>query len=803
MKRIYGFLLTIATIAVSGIACQQEINDPDDLTPKTVEVKVTIDDPVKGFTDREGITWEVGDQIKYAGGVVLTSEALQAEDISEDGYSASFKFSSVLNEANRTGWFVSTKCHPGNNDEVEFTLGQGTGHIYTQDLAGEMNKRYLFLHSGTNLVNITAGETPQINMSIVGTIFRFIPYTTQYNDESVMSVKLASNTNLVGTVAYDRGAGSYRGVNDVNWQKSNFVTVNLGTAFSLEGVTSAETSNGIYMAVAATKEGEPLNGYQYVIETNKAVYTFDAMDKNVVVAENTVKNVPLNLDKAVRYYDGGELQYTGDLNAASNATLSADGVTDFDGGYWYAQIKSEGSDEWVSKDGAENIQFYNAVEFTAVDSQTGESVDWVNVRYGGNGGSHWLITASANTGDVRTAVVTATFPDVKGYLVTEACKTKSVTVTQAAAGSVKIVEYASIALKNNVSLQNVAYNGHDVGYCLLKVNGVEERNWNHVYKDVTFKCVSKEDSEAGNYNNVVDWLTCSYQKDGNGNITDCRWLISATKNTTGVSRTAVVVAVFPEYENYEFPANPSKVVITQESNIPVLAILSDVYDSPVPSTGSVITAASMQLTVNGEQVADVTAAMSQYNVSVTVNNGASVDVSSDGTITLTVPENPYKNGGKEYDLTVKYDGETLASIMITQEEGQTEGEEEAVKYDYEVICIPGWNPGQPIGFQTNFGAGHYFTIQNVKLDGVPVTIDDEIAAALIKQAFRNVDERPAAGYDHKAFATVDQIHVGVMNNTGTTLMLFVRTSADSADTITRLEWLAPDGSVVGYIYAFV
>lgn len=799
MKRIYGYILTIAAMAVSGTACQQEINNPDDLTPKIVEVKVTIDDPVKGFTDREGITWEVGDQIKYAGGVILTSEALQAEDISEDGYSASFKFPAALNEVNRTGWFVSTKCHPGNNDEVEFTLGQGTGHIYTQDVAGEMNKRYLFLHSGTGLVNITAGETPQINMSIVGTIFRFIPYTTQYNDESVMSVKLASNTNLVGTVAYDRGAGSYRGVNDINWQKSNFVTVNLGTAFSLEGVTSAETSNGIYMAVAATKEGEPLNGYQYVIETNKAVYTFDAMDKNVVVAENTVKNVPLNLDKAARSYDGGELQYIGDLNAASNAILSADGVTDFDGGYWYAQIKSEGSDEWVNKDGADNIQFYNAVEFTAVDAQTGESVDWVNVRYGGNGGSHWLITAAANTGDVRTAVVTATFPDVKGYLVTDECKTKSVTITQAASGSVKVITYYGNI--PDTRLEGKAYTDHNIGYYLLEIDKVINREWNGLYSLAEFKCVSEEDFAAGNYENQVDWLTCE-MANNNGVIYDAPWWITATANNTGAVRKAVIVCVYPEIEGYQFPEH-RHVLITQDANTQILATLSDVYDSLVPATGSVITAASMQLTVNGEQVADVAAAISQYNVSVSVNNGASVDVSSDGTITLTVPENPYKNGGKEYVLTVKYDGETLASIKMTQEEGQTEGEEEAVKYDYEVICIPGWNPGTPIGFPTNFGAGHYFTIQNVKLDGVPVAIDDEIAAALIKQAFRNVDERPAVGYDHKAFATVDQIHVGVMNITGSTLMLFVRTSADSADTITRLEWLAPDGSVVGYIYAFV
>ena len=41
-------------------------------------------------------------------------------------------------------------------------------------------------------------------MEVVGTIFRVIPYTSKYNDETIESVKLTSNTALVGTVAYDR-----------------------------------------------------------------------------------------------------------------------------------------------------------------------------------------------------------------------------------------------------------------------------------------------------------------------------------------------------------------------------------------------------------------------------------------------------------------------------------------------------------------------------------------------------------------------------------------------------------------------
>lgn len=574
-----------ATAAMT--ACQQENLEPQGQDNGTVEVKLTIGQETKGFSDLEGITWEVGDQIKYAGGAELTSEALKAEDISADGHTATFTFPASLNSMDRTGWFSSTKNHPGNHTEVEFTLGKGDGNLFVQEAAGQMNSRYLFLHSGTGLVQIVAGETPEFNMDIAGTIFRAIPYTTSYNDESVLSVKLASNTNLVGTVAYDRGAGTYRGVTDINWQAKNFVKVDLGTPFSLQGVATAEDSKGIYIAVAATKADLPLNGYQYVIETDKATYTFDAMDKALVVGENKVVNVFLNLDKAVRASEGGLVQYIGDLSAAANSLLPADGTTNYDGGYWYAQVQTAGSAEWQNRDGADNAHFYNRVEFAVTDPQTGAPVDWLKVAYGGNGGSHWLLTATANPGEQRSAVVTATFPDVKGYVVTDACKTKVVTVTQAAAGSVKKVSYGSTSLPANVTLPGDKITNRDVGYCLLIVDGVEDRNWSGIYSGVQFKCVSEADAAAGNYENEVDWLSCRYAYNASG-VYDCVWWVSAEENASSEPRTAVVVALFPDDERYEFPAARQLVVTQNPSND------GTIYDPTSP--------ANMWLTMNIEQI---------------------------------------------------------------------------------------------------------------------------------------------------------------------------------------------------------
>ena len=140
-------------------SCQQENLETENLEPGTVQVVVTMGEQTKGFTDLEGITWEAGDKLKYAGGLEVSSEPLAAENISSDGYTATFTFPASLIEVDRTGWFVSSKCHPGNYTEVEFTLGNGEGNVYTQDVAGAMNTRYLFLHSGTGLINITKDQS--------------------------------------------------------------------------------------------------------------------------------------------------------------------------------------------------------------------------------------------------------------------------------------------------------------------------------------------------------------------------------------------------------------------------------------------------------------------------------------------------------------------------------------------------------------------------------------------------------------------------------------------------------------------
>lgn len=558
MKKIFKLMFAVAAGLAAMTACT---NEPEEnITPAQkdgyVIVTASLGDQTRNtLTDEEGIKWEEGDQIKYAGGWEGTSEPLTAEDIEDGGYTAHFKFPAALNEVDRTGWFVSTKCHPGNYNEVEFTLGSANGAAYAQEAAGKMNSRYLFLHSGTGITSIKKDEAPSVTMNIVGSIFRLIPYTETYNNETIEYVELSAKggNGIVGTVAYDRGAGTYRGVNDVNWQKFSTVHIDLTEPFALEGVNSREKSKGIYMALAATTEAHPISDYTITVRTDVADYTFDSKEP-LVIKENELKNVFLKLENAARIDLNayrGELQYIGDLADATNTPISFDGVENKYGGYWYAQTRDAGSNDWVTREGASGKAFYDNVVFTYTD-EAGEPVDWISVVYGGGGGTHWMLTVQPNTGAERKAVITATFPDVEGYVVVDECKTKTITVTQNAYSETAILGfYGGIG---DQTLPGEGVNKQSLGYCVIQVNGVNAESWGdnkhneqELYGNVVIEC--REGAANGP---IVDWLTVEYGKDAEGKFNSTHLLATATENTTGAERKALVCCTYNAPEGYKF-----------------------------------------------------------------------------------------------------------------------------------------------------------------------------------------------------------------------------------------------------------
>ena len=796
MKKNNMFLFAALSIAALASSCQKENELAPSQKNEKISVIVSLGDQTKGFSDTKGVTWEVGDQIKYAGGVNLTSEPLTEAQISNNGHTAAFKFDASLIAADRTGWFYSTKCHPSNDTEVEFTLGKDNGNLFTQDVAGEMNKRYLFLHSGTGLVSIKKDVVPSIKMDVAGTILRVLPYTSTYNAEKVLSVKFESKDNVVGTVSYDRGGGSYRSVNDINWKTYKFVQANLGTAFSLEGVTSAETSKGIYMAIPATKADAPLNGYKYTVETDKATYTFDAMDKTMAVDNNVVKNVYLNLDKeGVRVAaPTGYLKYGGALTLS---TVPAAGCTDRDAGYWKAMVSADGS-VYEDRLNAENSAFYSDVQFTYTDPATGTPVDWISVKYGGGYYCHWLVTAQPNTGEERSVKITATYSDVKGYVIQKESKTKELTITQRSVNAKKVVEYASVSLPAAKEFESAAQDKVNVGYCLLKIDGDEKRDWadeNSVYARSHFAYVSEANYAAKNYTSDVDWLRCVYANDGT-KITDCVWLVSADKNT-GAERVAYVVCVFPKDEGYSFP-EPRALKITQKAGYAIEATLTNVYAETVPAAGATIdNAATLALTVNGAKQDDVEAALTTYGLSVTADNGATVDVAPNGTVTLTVPKNKYKKV-VTYTLSVKSKSVTLASATINQAEGT--GEPAGNKYEYTIVKNNGNPSGSAWGMPNTLKNGADFTIKDIKLNGEAVTLDAAMAEEVLNQAIKVKAEKRDTDTTHEAM-TANQFYMFVVNYNGDSLNAGLATQ-DAANYACKVVWYNSDGTEAGYWFIF-
>ncbi len=807
-KKINYLLLALAFGASAFSSCVKEEGQETD-TNKTIQVEFSIGDEVKGFTDMEGVKWEVGDQVKYAGGVILTSDPLTAEQISEDGYTASFTFDASLIAENRTGWFVSTKCHPGNNDQVEFTLGAENGNSFIQDEAGKMNSRYLFLHSGTSLVNIEKGITPSVKAKIAGTIFRVIPYTTKYNDEKVLSVKMSSNTNLVGTVGYDRGAtkeeDKYKGVNKINWKQYNFVKATLGTPFSLTGVTKAEDSKGIYLAVAATPASAPLDGYSYVVETDKATYTFNAMDKQLAVGENVVKNVFLNLDNGVRTTESGYLKYGGALNLS---TIPADGCTDQDAGYWEAYTSADGNEPWTVRINSENAFFYSGVQFSYKDATSKEPVDWISVKYGGGDLCHWIVTAQPNTGEARSVIVTATYPDVKGYTVIEESKTKELTLSQEAVGSnKKLTFFGGIG---DATIDATGIVNKDLGYCVIDVDGVHAEDWSGdshkedlLYGNVTITpYVFGTGVGAGA--TVADWLTVGYGTDSEGNFNSTHIFVTAQDNT-GVERKAVVYCEYKAPEGYEYPDGASscykQFIITQKAGLTFAASFNNVYAETIPAAGATIKAATLALTVNGAAQEDVAAALSTYGITVSADNGATASIAADGTVTLTVPENKYKNGGVTYTITVKTSSATVATATFNQAEGTEE--QKGNTYSY-TITFGAHSDGGVIGFPTSFDdKGVYFRFSDVKVNGETVELTNDIVNELIAYAFVPSDDRPAEGYNSYNYVDAGQIYIKATIENNNQIAFAPCTTADSKGYCCTINLMKSDGTKDRSIFYFV
>ena len=818
MKFNTNKLLAVLAVASLGVACNKE--QLQDEIPSsgngTVQVVVSLDNSSKSFTDAEGVKWEVGDQIKCGGEIQLVSAPLTESQILNGGYEASFTFDEALINKSRKVWFCSTKCHPDNYNEVEFTLGDENGNVFTQSEAGQMNTRYLFLHSGTGQIDITQGVLPEVKMEIAGTIFRVIPYTTQYNSESIVSVKMSSNSSLVGTVAYDRDKpdAPYRGVSDIGWRVSKFIQANLEKHFSLENARDASTSKGIYLAVAATKDGAPLEGYQYQVITDQKTYVFDAMDASLNVGNNVVKNVLLNLDRAARFDEIIYLAYRGIIG--SEITIPADASDNRDLGYYQAEISPNGVDGWVAKTGDENLAFYQDVTFSCIDEKTQQPADWVTVKYSETGDRvHWMLTSKANTSDEeRTAIVTATYGNVgTQYLLMPGYRTKTVKITQKSASAKKILSIAWN--QGNVNLTDAAVTNLELSEWIgIKVDGNIVESWatdanNEQLLYGSVKCTPYVfGTGVGPGATVADWITLDYGKDSEGKYNSTHLHVNAEANPGAEQRHVVVQCVYTAPAGYEFEEGLSKYenqfeIFQDAKSVDIQADFSGFLSEAVAAKGGTVTG-KLSLTVNGEPASDIKSTMSTYGLSLSVNKGATATVDASGNVEVVIPENKYKNGGVEYTLSLnKSDGSVAASVVIKQKEGTEEGEP-TCPYTYELQIVK--NDGEGFGMGANLTGDHgnWAFIRNIKKDGVTVTLTQEIAEEVLAFAYRGMEPSDSEKAQHNQTSKVASASavVPVVRWFGG-VQIDVTLNTGASNQITKIVGYNSDGTEFGSFFVWI
>lgn len=812
MKKFNSILVAAMGMAALAVSCKQEGLEP--VAPEegqTIKVEVSLGETLKGtFTDNEGLRWEVGDVLwcwDWNTNVKFESNALTAEDLSGDGTTASFTFPKELISVDREIEFVSPNNHPDNKMEVTYAMNNDANfcpefNSFTQDEAGSINKRRLFLHNGNALITNAKGNVPKVKMDICGTIVRVMPYTTTHNGEKVLSVQLntKAGTNLIGTVVYDRKNGTYESATKKNYAAYNNIKATLKTPFSLDGVTSKESSKGIYLPIPATAEGESFEGYQVTVETDKGVYLF-LTDKALTVSENAVKNIYLNLEKG----STGLLRYIGNIGESTyDIVVPSTSNANMDLGFWKAQVLSSNGSFWEDMLGPENKAFYDNVVFECKDAVTGEPVDWVSVTYGADDCCHWMANIKENAGEERSAIITGTFSNVDSYALENGYKTVSRKLVQKAAGAVKVLDFQG-GYGINIPLGNIEINSEvtsDIrhNWYAIRVDGqiIQGSNakYDELYGNATFTAYV-----GGVGGEVADWLTVSY-------VPKDTWVVIKAQKNVGAERKALVYCEYKAPEGYEFkegiPGYKDKTTaymqffVTQKSGMVVTASFDGVYSGLVPAAGETIAAANLKVEVNGVAVSDYTK-LSEYGLSLSASAGT-VSVAADGKVTLVVPENK-PNKEKTYTISLKQESKVIASCEIKQEAG-TEAPS-GTQYTYTIVKNNGNKSGDAWGMPVNGKNGADFTIKDVKLDGNSVTITESIANEIIAQAFKILPERPAGQYADYKTVDAGQIYVFAVYINGSEMGVGVGTLDNSLKYIAKVIWCESDGTEAGHWFVFV
>lgn len=549
MKKIFRYAAMICAAALS-VACAEEPQDePIVEHPTTKELTFTTEattpDSRVLFADGEGLAWENADLTNMA--VCYNKGEAWAHTCSTSG-AINEGVASFTATVDAESVFAYCYYPYAENSATDATFAYNFAAALTQSEAGTTTD----LRLASDVISIE-GEATSVSAQfrVVGSLLRYFIYAAE-STESVQSVALKASAPVAGTYTYDLATAE--GV--VGGTTSNEVTVTLGTALSLDGITAADKAKSVFMPIVpATSEG-----VTYVVTTDKNVYEFVSESAHTW-AEGSVTEIKLNLAKAttVTPVGGGEepdepkqqLYYlfrekTGGYCAKEVAVESA-GTTLMNNAWFLVGVGGTSDDKLILSD-YQNQAPYRDLRF--------ECPEWM--EYTHDGGQNISLKVLENTtteervgtfkvySNVDTAVYEVVYAD--GETITIEDPVFEVTVTQAGAAEVTpgpsgpaelIYEFTNKGA--NTLTYNYGVAGGEQGgqYFIVMINNVENTDYSADYYNVfRFEAVDAD-------GNVVEWAS------GRDNPSHNSLLFACTANETGVARTATVNVYWEDTDEYK------------------------------------------------------------------------------------------------------------------------------------------------------------------------------------------------------------------------------------------------------------
>ncbi len=269
------------------------------------------------WADGAGLQWDESDAEKFGlvddkGG----NNASTSLEIAEAG-TATFT-GEVSSDAAR---FLATypKAGAGVNDACS-TIYFNIASAQTQTAAGAMESADgKVLLVGSAPIELSASVSDySASMRMISSLARFLLYSKEGKSDKVKSVSVTSDKDIAGSrvaIVNWSNEGNY----EFNGgEVSKTATVTLGEAFDLNGITSKDATEGIYLGLIPAAS----TSTTYTVTTETGAYVFTPSSA-VEFKAGTIHNIALNLDKGTFVSTENDVTFTPGVNADQNVNADA------------------------------------------------------------------------------------------------------------------------------------------------------------------------------------------------------------------------------------------------------------------------------------------------------------------------------------------------------------------------------------------------------------------------------------------------------------------------------------------------